>query len=190
MTAMPAAGCWDSRLSVASNPVLLHSGNGLVFAHRRHLGFAEADSREEQVDEIGRKRFRGRLGCATVRLFPIMDACPERCLIDFELVSEDMAPEALAVGVPVHRVGNPRSQDPPVMELELVADMVRAGLAACVPDALPAFDPAEGIMGLMRRRWPGHRAGPASHSRSCSSSLRLISCTRPQFPRWLGACRR
>ena len=89
-------------LSVAGSPVLLHSGDGLVFAHRCHFGFAEADSREKQVDEIGRKRFWGWLGCAAVRHFPVLDACPERCLIDFELVSEDMAPEVLAVGIPVH----------------------------------------------------------------------------------------
>lgn len=91
---------------------MLHSGNGLVFAHRCHFGFAKANSREEQVDEIGRKRFWGRLKSAAIRLFPLLDACPERRLIDVKLVSENMTPEARAVSIPVHRVGNPRPQDP------------------------------------------------------------------------------
>ena len=41
------------------------------------------------MDEIGRKRFRGRLRSAAVGLFPLLDACHERRLIDFKLVSED-----------------------------------------------------------------------------------------------------
>jgi hypothetical protein len=48
--------------SAACSRVLLHSGNGPVFAHRCYFGFAEANSGEEQVDEIGRERFWGGSG--------------------------------------------------------------------------------------------------------------------------------
>jgi hypothetical protein len=40
--------------SAARSPVALHSGDSFFFAHSCHLSFAKADSREEQVDEIGR----------------------------------------------------------------------------------------------------------------------------------------
>src|SRR6204780_3216347 len=177
-------------VSAAGSPVSLHSGDGFFFAHSCHVSFAKPDLHKKQVDEISRKRLRGGLGRAAVRFLPVLDARPERCLIDVELISEDVSPQALTVSLAVYRVGNPRSQDPPVMELELVGDMMRAGLAPRVPYWLPAFSFAEGLMGLAGRRRPGHRADPVSQSRSCSSLLRVISWTRPQFSRWLGACRR
>jgi hypothetical protein len=40
--------------SASLRPVALHSGDGFFFAHSCHFGFAEADSREEQMDEVGR----------------------------------------------------------------------------------------------------------------------------------------
>ena len=170
-------------VSAAGSPVSLHCGDGFFFAHSRHFGFAKPDSRKKQVDEISRKRLRGRFGRASVRFLPVLDARPERGLIDVELISEDVSPQALTVGLAVYRVGNPRSQDPPVMELELVGDVMRSGLTPRCPYRLPPFGLTESLMRLARRRRPGQWADPASHSRSCSSSLRLISCTRPQFSR-------
>jgi hypothetical protein len=64
-----------------------------IFAHRRHFGFTEANSREEQVNEIGRKRFWRRLRSTAVRLCPLLNACgtppPVR-----ELPYRDSAPTA------------------------------------------------------------------------------------------------
>ena len=144
-------------VSAAGSPIPLHSGDGFFSAHSCHFGFAKADSRKKQVDEISRKRLRRRLGRTAVRFLPVLDAHPERGLIDVELISENVSPQALTVSLAVHRVGNPRSQDPPVMELELVGDMMRASLAPRVPDWLPALSPAEGVMGLAGRRGPGDR---------------------------------
>ena len=135
------------------------------------------------MDQIGRKRLRGRLGRAAVWLSPLLNTCPERRLIDFKLVSEDMTPKARAVSIPVYRMRNSGPQDPPVMELKLVNHMMGAGPALCVTDLLPAFGLAESIMRLARRRRPTHCTDPVSHPRNCSSSLRMISCTKAQFSR-------
>ncbi len=78
-----------------------------------------------------------RLRCAAIGLGSVLDACPERRLVYIELIFEDVAPYAWAVGVPVHRVGDPRSQDPAVMELELVDGMMRSSLTPrSVPPAM------------------------------------------------------
>ena len=79
-------------VSAADSPVSLHSGDGFLFAHSCHVSFAKPDSRKKQVDEISRKRLRGRFGPAAVRFLPVPDARPERCLIDVELISEDVSP--------------------------------------------------------------------------------------------------
>jgi hypothetical protein len=56
--------------SATRGPVLPHPGYGFFFAHSRHVGFAEAHLRQEQVDEIGRERLRGWLGRAAVSFLP------------------------------------------------------------------------------------------------------------------------
>jgi len=48
-----------------------------------------------------------RLRCAAIGLGSVLDACPERRLVYIQLIFEDVAPYAWAVGVPVHRVGDP-----------------------------------------------------------------------------------
>jgi len=153
-------------MSAAGSPVLLHSGDGFLFAHCCDLAFAEADLREEQVDEICRQRLGRRGGLAAVRFRPVLDARPECSFIDVELISEDVTPQVVTVGLTVHRVGNPRSQDPPVMELELIDDMMRASLTPGVPDWLPSLHLAESLMGLAGRCRPARCAHLTSHSRS------------------------
>jgi hypothetical protein len=173
----------SASVSTACGPVLLHPGDGLVFAHRCHVSLAEANSGQEQVHQVCGQCSRWRLRYAAAGFGSVLDACPERRLVDIELIFQDVAPDARAVRVPVPRVGYPRSQDPAVMELELVSDVMRSGPTPRCPYRLPPFGLTESLMRLARRRRPGQWADPASHSRSCSSSLRLISCTRLQFSR-------
>src|SRR5690348_4632932 len=117
----------------------------------------------------------GRFGFAPSGLDPIPYACPEGRLVDVQLVSEDVGPDARPVGVPVHRVGDPRPQDPAIMKVKLVGDVMRAGPAACVAYRLPSLGLAERPVVLACWRGPGHRDDPTSHSRNWSSSLKLIS---------------
>ena len=57
-------------VSAAGGPISLHSGDGFFFAHNCHFGFAKADSRKKQVDEISRKRLRGGSGAPRSGFFP------------------------------------------------------------------------------------------------------------------------
>jgi hypothetical protein len=171
-------------ISASRGPVLLHSGGGVFFGHTCHLNLAETHSREKQVDEISRQCLRRRFGRSAVGFRPVLGTRPERCLIDVKLISEDVTPEARAISIAIHGVGDSCSQDPPVIKLQLAGDMMRTSLAPRVTDWLPAFSPAESVVGFAGRGGPGHRAtDPTSHSCSCSSSLRLINCTKPQLSR-------
>ena len=175
LAAWPCRGRGCPRLSTASGPVLLHPGNGLVLAHRRHFSLIEMSARDEQVHQICGECSGRRFGCPAVRLDAILYERPEGRLVYVKLISENMAPDFLPVAVAVHRMRDPRSQDSPVVEVKFAGDVMRSGLALRVSHRLPPFGRAKCLMVLARRRWPGHRAGPASQSRSCSSSLRLIS---------------
>jgi hypothetical protein len=173
--------------SASGCPVSLHPGDGFVLAHGGHVSLAKTSTRNEEMYQVCGQCFSRRLRCSSVRLDAALDARPEGSLVYVKLISENVAPYFLPVAAPVHWMRNPCPEDSPVVEMKLVGDVMRTGSALRVSYGVPAFGRAESLVILARRRWPGHRAGPASHSRSCSSSLRPISCTRPQLSRWLAA---
>src|SRR5258708_30257987 len=130
-----------------------------------------------------------KLRSPAVWLHAVAGACPEGGLIHVKLVAEGVAPDVRPVRASVRRMGDPRSQDPAVVQVELVGDsVVPAGLPAGVPHRLPALRFAEALMVTSGGSRPGHCADPVIHWRNWSSSLRATNCTSPQCSRGFGAC--
>jgi hypothetical protein len=96
-------------------------------------------------------------------------------------------PEARAVSIPVRRVGNPRPQDPPVMELKLVDYMMGDS---------PALRVSAPYMGTSRSSRIYHRAGqrapfdgatlfaagPAGKPASRANGLTYMALGRARYP--------
>jgi len=112
-------------------PVLLHTGNGVLAGHRRYLLAGQAEADDQQVHKVSRERLGRDGGLPSVRLHAFPGARPEHVLCDGELVTEDVAPDVVAVGAAIRRVGDPSPQDPAVVDPKLK----RHGV---VPARLPA----------------------------------------------------
>jgi hypothetical protein len=122
----------------SGGPVLLHSGDGLVFAHGRYISLAEVYARDEQVDKVCGQCISRRLAFPSRWLDAVLHTCPECLLVYVQLISEDVAPDLPAVVAPVYRVRDPRPQDSPVVEVQFISDVMRAGPALRISYRLPS----------------------------------------------------
>jgi len=151
--------------SGALGPVAMQAGEGLVLAHRCHVGLGEFDPRDQQVHEVGGEGLLGWFGCSAIGFDAIVYAGPELWLGDVELITENVLPQARPVVGPIYRMRDSSTQNPTVGKAELVGH-VRARSAAGVPDPAPFLDLAEGLVVLAGRLRPVHRVVPTSQSRN------------------------
>jgi hypothetical protein len=78
--------------SASRGPVTLQPGDGLVLAHRGHLGIGEPDPRDQHPHKVrGESRSRD-LPNAPVGCHAVSHAGPELGLAHLELVTQDMTP--------------------------------------------------------------------------------------------------
>src|SRR5438105_1279137 len=145
----------------------------------------------QRVDNLRRNcSLDDRADNRPLRDFTFLHTCPELSFGYAKLVAQDGPPHAGTVRRPVRRTRNPRSQHPPIRQMQLIRHVVRDRAPTRVPDQLPSLGLTEGVVIRPRGRGPAHRPPFTSQTCSSESLLSSISCTSPQLSRWLGASRR
>lgn len=173
----PSSGARRPRRSPSASfgPEPLESADRVFPGHLGYLGFRKANTGDQEVNEISGQRLSWSFGCSPVWPDALLRARPEHRLVDLELVAKDVSPDAGSVVGAINWMGNSGAQHPSIGEMKFVGDVVGARSSAGITHLKPLFVHAERLVILAGRLRPGHLAAPTSHSRSWSSSLKLIS---------------
>lgn len=147
-------------------PKALKACYRLVPAHGTDLFLAQADASDEEVDHFGGQCLRWWVRHASIGLHSVLRASPELAFTHLQLITKNVRPKTSPIITAVHRMRDPRSQNPAIRETEFVRDVVSTGTAARITNATPALRLAKTFVVLARRLRPAHRPEPTSQSRS------------------------
>ena len=143
-------------------PVLLHPLDRLCFGHLCYLSVAEAEGRDELVDQTGGKGFFRHPGFAPFWLNIVLHTFPELSFADSELIHQNVRPDRPSVGSPIWRTRDSGSKDASVVKVKLIREMVRASPALRITDQLPPLCRTEGLVIATGGSWPSQRDTPLS----------------------------